>query len=307
MRPRIPGDIDDLYDRLVANEQLKPGTKYERLAALVNHILTEKTTVHDIRLIGEVGVPHQIDVVVGDKRDRILIEAKHYDRKVGLGVLRDFSAVVEDLKPKEAFVITTVGFSAHAKKWAQSRGIRLAVLRPPRENDWKGLVRRIDSELKFSVPSTPVVQFKIHPDEGHRFENEHNPIGDRPIEDIWLTDSSGTRFPFKSVFDPLVEAESSKIAPGEAGEMEGSYDFDGEVFLLLPDEDPIRMTGFEWSQRVSVGSHRFSAGDGIGGLAAELVLRTVDGEIHRMFTNKQIAELGFDKAGQVVRLGRTVG
>src|SRR4051812_2065031 len=115
MRARHNGamsrEIELVYDRLIADEKLKDGTKYEKLGAIVFRILTETTTLHDLRLKGTVGVPHQIDVVVGAERRRILIEAKDYERKVSLPVVRDFSAVVQDLKPDEAYVVSTVGFT----------------------------------------------------------------------------------------------------------------------------------------------------------------------------------------------------
>ena len=117
----MTGEIDLIYDRLVADEKLKDGTKYEKLGAIVFRILTETTTLHDLRLTGTVGVPHQIDIVVGADRRRILIEAKDYERKASLPVVRDFSAVVEDLKPDEAFVVSTVGFSSNAQRGQRLR------------------------------------------------------------------------------------------------------------------------------------------------------------------------------------------
>src|SRR4051794_15878858 len=80
----MPSDVDLVYDRLIANEKLKAGSKYERLGAVVFRHLTGQTTVHDLRLRGDTGVPHQIDAVVGDERKRVLIEAKDYDRMVDL-------------------------------------------------------------------------------------------------------------------------------------------------------------------------------------------------------------------------------
>lgn len=67
--------IDLVYDRLVADERLKAGTKYERLAAIAFRHVTGRETVHDLRLRGGTGVAHQIDAVVGDERKRILIES----------------------------------------------------------------------------------------------------------------------------------------------------------------------------------------------------------------------------------------
>lgn len=53
--PNRPADpIDLLYTEIVADEKLKHGTKYERLAALVFKQLRESDTVtHDVRLRGE--------------------------------------------------------------------------------------------------------------------------------------------------------------------------------------------------------------------------------------------------------------
>lgn len=124
--------VDLVYERLVADEKLKSGTKYERLAAIVFRLLTEQLTVHDLRLKGDTGVPHQIDAVIGPEHKRVLIEAKDYERTVDLPIAVHFWGVVEDLKPDEAFIVTTRGFSGNATKYAKAKGIRLAVLRPRR-------------------------------------------------------------------------------------------------------------------------------------------------------------------------------
>jgi hypothetical protein len=45
--------IEHIYDRLVAEDKLKSGTKYERLAALVFQILDQGSfVVHDVVLRG---------------------------------------------------------------------------------------------------------------------------------------------------------------------------------------------------------------------------------------------------------------
>ena len=76
--------VDLIYDRLIAEEKLKDGTKYERLAAIAFRVLTGQATVHDLRLRGASGVRHQIDAVVGDERKHILVETKDYDKVIGL-------------------------------------------------------------------------------------------------------------------------------------------------------------------------------------------------------------------------------
>lgn len=287
--------IDLVYDRLVAEEKLKAGTKYERLAAIAFRILTERTTLHDLRLRGEVGVAHQIDAVVGHERKRILIEAKDYDKKVDLPVVRDFSAVVEDLQPDEAFVVTTVGFSDNAKQWAEAKGLTLALLRPPEgDEDWGTLVKRIDFTMKMSVPSDPSVEWFVDRSEAWRFEEDRNPIGRRWLDDVQVGSEHGPPSPFRELIEPQIEAEYKIVRPGESGEVAGTHEFEQPTWLYLPDEQPIRVTGYKWTQRIAVATHEFSVGLGIGGLAAELVLRTLDGSIHRIFTNRQIQSWTFD-------------
>jgi hypothetical protein len=51
---------DELHDKYDAT---KSGTRYERLAAMVFKVLEESTAViHDVSLLGESDVSHQIDV-----------------------------------------------------------------------------------------------------------------------------------------------------------------------------------------------------------------------------------------------------
>lgn len=57
--------IELIYSRLVAQEKLKSGTPYERLAAIVFSLLTEKTTVHDMKLRGTARSPTKLTSRLG--------------------------------------------------------------------------------------------------------------------------------------------------------------------------------------------------------------------------------------------------
>lgn len=69
-----------IYDRLVADEKLKNGTKYERLAAIIFKALdASSSVVHDVRLVGDgKKTRHQIDVHIERENDsspsRVLVE-----------------------------------------------------------------------------------------------------------------------------------------------------------------------------------------------------------------------------------------
>ena len=287
--------IEIIYNSLVADEKLKAGTKYERLAAIVFRILSAQETVHDLRLRGETGVPHQIDAVVGDAHRRVLIEAKDYDRAVDLPIVRNFWAVVEDLKPDEAFVVTTVGFSQNAVQYAEAKGLRLAVLRPPKEEDWDGLVRRITIDIiATGQTSFPKVEWELHPDDRDKIEGDVDARGLMETESLALADSDGNLTPFLPLLKEQLQEDYGAVPLGGNQTIGRLNTFSEPTWLHAPGIDPLRVTAWRWSVHVASSKIEIVMADGVGGLVAELVLRTLDASIHRLFTNKQIRAWTFD-------------
>jgi|GEM_PF-746067 len=146
---------DRIHDEYWNATTTKAGTRYERLVACVlKSLRASDVVVHDVRMLGDSEVKHQIDVeieLVG-KRKRVLIECKDFDTsgtKVGLSIIRDFWGVLDDIRPDEGVVITCSGFTRDAQKYAKRKGIKLAILREFHESDWKGTIRKI--ELTISV------------------------------------------------------------------------------------------------------------------------------------------------------------
>lgn len=123
------------------------------LAALVFKLLNESgVVIHDLHLIGETGTKAQIDVSIkeNDTDRRILIECKDYDisgNPVGIGIVRGFWAVVDDIKPDIGIIITCNGFTRDAKKYAKAKGIKLAVLREFREEDNEDRILSFDIHI----------------------------------------------------------------------------------------------------------------------------------------------------------------
>lgn len=152
---------DRLHDEYWSSATPKAGTRYERLVAFVLKALDgQREVIHDIKLLGSSQVKHQIDVTFknGPTHRRVLVECKDFDvsaNKVGLGIVRDFSAVVEDTRPDEAIVITCVGFTEDAQKFAKHKGIKLAVLREFRNEDGKGRIQQIVLGLHIHSISDP--------------------------------------------------------------------------------------------------------------------------------------------------------
>lgn len=142
---------DDLHDRYHQILTTKAGTRYERLTALVFKALDDQNTViHDLKLSGEdPEVKHQIDVDIelpGIGARRVLIECKDFDvgdKPVGIGIVRDFRSVIEDTKADLGIIITCIGFTGPAKKYAQSKGIKLCIMRIAESDDLKGRIESI--------------------------------------------------------------------------------------------------------------------------------------------------------------------
>jgi len=148
-----PSRYDELFDKYYILLKTKSGTKYEMLAALVFKLLDESgVVIHDLHLTGETGTKAQIDVSIeehGTNR-RILIECKDYDISgdpVGIGIVRCFWAVVDDIKPDAGVIITCNGFTRDAKKYAKAKGIKLAVLREFREEDYEDRILSFDIHI----------------------------------------------------------------------------------------------------------------------------------------------------------------
>jgi hypothetical protein len=144
---------DELHDRYHELLSSKAGTRYERLAAMVFKILeSQNVVIHDLKLIGDSEVAHQIDVSieVDGKKRRVIIECKDLDvsgDKVGLDILRSFRSVIEDTNADEGIVLTCNSYTKEAQKYAKSKNIKLAVLREVRDADWDGYIRTVIIDL----------------------------------------------------------------------------------------------------------------------------------------------------------------
>lgn len=158
---------DKIFNKYFDKDITKSGTKYEILAAMVlKHLIDAGKVIHDIKLRGQSEVKHQIDVLFEDNGNnkRILIECKDYDISedlVGLGIVRDFSAVVDDIKPDEAFIFTCNDFTRDARKFAKHKKIKLAVLRDFTEADKEGRIQKIILHFNILSLTSPKVETLI--------------------------------------------------------------------------------------------------------------------------------------------------
>lgn len=153
----MPSRYDEIHDEYFSADIKKAGTRYERLAAAVQRLLEddEATVVHDLKLVGDSDVAHQIDVTVerGGATKRVLIECKDFDisgSKVGLDIVRSFWGVVDDIKPDSALIVSTEGFTKDAVKYAKAKGISLRVFREYTTQDDCGRIHEVRLDFEFN-------------------------------------------------------------------------------------------------------------------------------------------------------------
>ena len=116
-------------------------TEYEQFTRKVFAGLSSQKRVktiklqHNVKLLGNSGTRHQIDVYWEYEKDgqlhKVAIECKNYSKNVPIGKVRDFYGVIDDIDDLQGIMITRKGFQDGAKKYAASKNIHLKELRAP--------------------------------------------------------------------------------------------------------------------------------------------------------------------------------
>ncbi|MDR6219218.1 restriction endonuclease [Deinococcus soli (ex Cha et al. 2016)] len=132
----------------------KEDTEYEKFVRDICQLLLNADGLetveaqHNVLLKDRTGGEHQVDVYWEYRRagvtHRVAIECKNYKSAVNKGVVRAMIGLTTVVNHLQGVVVTTVGFQSGAIELAQDNGIGLRVIRPPKDEDWKGKVRRID-------------------------------------------------------------------------------------------------------------------------------------------------------------------
>ncbi len=301
----MPTVMDNIYDSYIINEKLKTGTKYEKLAAIVYKTLAEDDVViHDLRLRGEgKTAEHQIDVTI-EKQDhhqkRIIVECKDYDKVVGISVIRDFYGAIAQIKPDDAIVVSTQGFTKGAVKFAADEKIKLAILREFNEEDWVGKMRRLIFDIRMISMNTPHITSWIIAD--HPLLDEVNAALGSKAETLQEIDTRTTYFyteeghqaePFQQILQPIFNSFPRTTRQSTKGE----YEFDRIRYIKLCGIIvPVRGFEYEFSSRKSIITEVFDQGSKI----AVLLYKMLDGTIDTAIFDQQLEKWTFDEDGRVI-------
>lgn len=218
------------------------GKDFETLTAEVFRRLSEPGGLvtdlsHDVTLPGKTA-SHQVDVTftfkVAGVEYRTIIQCKDWVSRVKQEQLFSFKTVLDDIpgQPRGVFVSKS-GFQRGAIDFAKAHGIRLYELRPPRDEDWEGLMRSVHVQMNLRVP-TYVVSFGLDLEwirgelramgvqEGHQF-TINVPGG----PEMNLRQSDGSSFDLRGFL-------SSRSPRGDCARTQLEANFDEAVFLQEP-------------------------------------------------------------------------
>ena len=227
--------IDALHDELYDDRPKKPGTRLERITALVFAAFDEGDVRHQqLRRGPGRAAGHWIDVdVEHPARGLTIIECKHWKSLVDQDVLNSVCSRRDQLGATAAVVVSTVGFTAGAIAVATDEDVLLLrVSRLGPDDHWHGILKEIRMRGTFTAPAI-VEMYWVAVDHDEAAEFAHDPDAtwspDRDPLDEGVEYEDGT--PAERVRDLL----ALRPSPSESGRYEHEVPLDGPRFLRVGD------------------------------------------------------------------------
>lgn len=287
-------EIEQIYDRNVAEEALKHGTTYERLTAFIFQTLDAAATVqHDVRLRGDgKKTKNQIDVHItrGGQSSRVIIECrdKTDPNKIGVNEARAFATVVRHMDAR-GIMVTTTDYTEGARDLADDEGVQLLTLRPFQDTDAEGRLIAIEVNIRVAnpVPDSIVVKPVDESLDGQQLPvNLAAPITGGNDNHATLRDL------IWSMMDAPLEGEvpsGSRISELTL-DPPVTVDNDGQMVDIAAIQVHYHVEVSETRSRVDAGAR-----------IAELVVRTLDGSFDRVIWNEDLKRFELAPKTKIVR------
>ncbi|WP_405131670.1 restriction endonuclease [Paenibacillus sp. FSL H8-0317] len=296
-------NLEQIYNNLIANEKLKNGSKYERLAAVVYKVIDESDSViHDLRLRGDgKTAQHQIDVTIEKSgiSKRVLIECKEYNKVIGIGIIRDFFGAIAQIKPDEAFVVTTVGYTKGAINLAKDEGIKLAILREAEDSDWDGLIRTIVLNMEVIMMNTPAITWIASSEEERErvYKLLEENWGDRTsastLNEFLYDENFNVISNYQDALKPILNA-----APKVPNQItKGKHEFESKKHVKILGHF-VAVKGFHY-EFDSYSNETQSIIDD-GGKVASLLFKVLENDSKYLIFEEEIEKWMFDEDGKVI-------
>lgn len=304
-------NMDKYFETIFGYKPTKRGTGYELLVGAVLKILNESQDVtHNVVYEGKYSDDkYQIDALVENKLASIFIECKDYterNKPTQRADVQKLAGALNNLDINAGILVSATGFTKPAIQYSEStklnpnaKEIELFTIRPSTKKDAEGVMlslcvsldlETIDHENSKVIPIMDIKKTQeILKRNSYKVGGRYNAITNR------LLKSDGTIYKYISEI-----VNDKTINPSIDGVSSGEFYFEEDVFICLYGElVKIDKLVYEIRHKVIHIPEFVKIED-----KAILVVKSQDGVIDRIITEKQLKSVVFNPDGTINYKGR---
>ncbi len=243
---------------------MKKDLEYENLAKDIYQELLEADGLtvevkHNVKVKGR-STHHQIDVYweysFADVKHRVAIECKYYNKTISLGKVRDFHAALMDIGNINGIMVTNMGYQKGAIEFATKNGINLKIIREPRDEDWNGRIRTLNTIINIVQP----INVEINIDLDYDWCTINKLITDKAFtfqikgrnDEMCIVDDKGNKL------KNFLELEDALPCNGEQTQkIKHTYTFDNG-FINTIEYDLLKVKAVHFTYDISVAKSEFT-------------------------------------------------
>ena len=226
---------------------------YEEITKYIYETLGKDISVKIIghgslfKVKGKSGVEHQIDVLTSHSdgiHDYFTgIECKYWNKKVNKDIIMKVDEIVKDCNFNKGIIVSKVGFTPDAEKYANFVNIGLVILREPIEEDWDGRLKTIVLEIHNYVPHITKFENKVI----EAYKDFSGPIN---TDRYFYIFNDGNK---KTIKDYLTDFQIKLQKENRLEEIIEEIDFDTPIlFQDISGTNISKVTGIKMTGRVDV-------------------------------------------------------
>jgi len=303
--------MDEYFETIFGYKPTKRGTGYELLVSAVLKILNDAQDVtHNVVYEGKYSKDkYQIDALVENKLATIFIECKDYterNKPTQRADVQKLAGALNNLDINAGILVSATGFTKPAIQYSEStklnpdaKEIELFLIRPSTEKDTEGVMlslcisldlETIDHENSKVIPIMDIKKVQeVLKRNGYKVGDQYNAITNR------LLKSDGTLYKYISEI-----VNDKTINPSVNGISSGEFCFDEDVFTCIYGElIQVDKLIYEIRHKVTHIPEFVKIED-----KAILVVKSQDGQIDRIITEKQLKSIVFNSDGTIDYKGR---
>ncbi len=300
--------IDKIFLEIFGESPKKPGTAYEMLACIAEHLMNQCDVKHDDKIRGEFSKSlYQIDVLSGDGPEKSMGEAKDYtikNKKVGRDDMQKLGGALPDLpEVTKGKFFSATGYTGPAKKYAAAsqnfpsgKPIEIYEFRPSTEKDEEGTIKTIIINMHFTIPRPHQGKWIPHlTNEGNEACKKLISNGETELRyDLKLEkfyDNQGTE---SLTLQQLTSQNYGEVNP-ETKSAHGCFLLKNQHIYI--GNALIELHGLEYSVPHDEINQTMEITDNSN---CRFVIKDSNGEIVKFITDEQIQEYSFDDKGNLV-------